>query len=271
VLDGKSGRLLADVRVSAPVTAMTTGGGLVLAGTVSRTIAEIDPNRRRVVRVVGVAAAPNALAFAGNGIWVASGFGGTLTRVGLDGFELPSFRPEPRANGRLALAAQGSSVWVGSQDDELTRLDVSGRRTGSGRARHPDAMAVAYGSLWIAQATSVELLRADPETGRRSRSVPLGAPCTSIAAGAGAVWALGAEATMLWRIDPASNAVTAAIRVMPDATDVVAGTSVWVLARPTGTVEEIDPRRNAVVRTVALGRPIGGAVLADGRLWIGLR
>jgi hypothetical protein len=271
VLDAASGRLLGDVRLSAPVTAVTSGGRLVLAGTLSRTIAEVDPRGRRVVRAVGVAGAPNALAFAGNGVWVASGFGGTLTRVGLDGFELPNFRPEPRANGRLAFAPSNSSVWVGSQDDALTRLDVSGRRTGRGTARHPDALKVAYGSLWVCQATSVELLRADARTGRRVRVVPLGAPCRSLGAASDSIWALSSEGGTLWRIDPTSNAVTAAIHVSPDATDVVAGRSVWVIADARGTLQQIDPRTNSPGRTVTLGRPVGGAVFSGDHLWIGLR
>jgi hypothetical protein len=250
---------------------LTSGGGLVLAGTLSRTIAEVDPGRRRVVRTVGTAAAPNALAFAGGGMWVASGYGGTLTRVGLDGFETPSFRPEPRANGRLALAAHGTSLWVGSQDDQLTRLDVTGHRTGHGRARHPDALTIAFGSLWVAQATSVELLRNDAETGRRTARVPLGTPCGSLAAGADSIWALSATGATLWRIDPASNAVTAAIHVAPDATDVVAGDGVWVVSSSSGTLQQVDTERNNVERTISLDRRISGAVFVGDRLWIGLR
>lgn len=271
-LDAGSGRILADVKLSAPVTAVTSGGGLVLAGTLSRTIAEIDGRRATLVRTVGVSTPPPALAFAADGLWASNGFSGTLTRVGLDGFESPSFRPEPSSTGRLALAADAQFVWVGAQDDSLTRLTADQRSVASGRAVHPQAMVVGFGSLWVAQATSVDVMRADRRSGKPQSHVPLGTPCVSLATGAGSVWALSGSSPTLWRIDPTSNAVVAAIAVESGASEVVAAANnVWVVASSSGTLQKIDVERSRAGRTVELGHPIGGAVVVGSRLWLGMR
>lgn len=271
-LDADSGRVLADVRLSAPVTALTTGNGLVLAGTLSRTIAEIDGRRAKLVRTVGVATPPPALAFAADGIWASNGFSGRLTRVGLDGFESPSFRPEPSSTGRLALAADGQFVWVGAQDDSLTRLTADQRSVASGHAAHPQALTVGFGSLWVAQATSVEVMRADRRSGKRQSRVPLGAPCVSLATGAASIWALSGSSPTLWRIDPTSNSVTAAIPVETGASEVVAAANnVWVVASSSGTLQAVDVERNRAEQTVELGHPIGDVVIAGRRLWLGMR
>jgi DNA-binding SARP family transcriptional activator len=272
LLDGRTGKLLAAVPTPAAGTAMVAGGGLVYVGGQSHTLAEVDPGKMRVVRTIGLAAIPHALAFAGHRVWVANGFDGTITRVGSDGYVWPHLRPEPHADGRLALASTGTSLWAGSQDNVLTRIDSNGRATETARAIQPEAMLTAFGSLWVAQATRVTVRRINLGTGRNARLVPLGAPADALAASADSVWALGATRDTLWRIDPRTNSVLAAITVTEGASDVIShGDLVWVVAPATGTLQQVDPRSDAVSRTIQLGHPIGAATIVGHRLWVAIR
>ena len=93
-----------------------------------------------------------------------------------------------------------------------------------------------------------------------------------VAVGAGAVWVLAPASARLWRIDPRTNAVTAAIDVLPNASDLVAGSRlVWVAGESTGTLEAIDPQTNSVKRTFRLSlSPLGGIAIGAGALWVGL-
>ncbi|MGN6798134.1 MAG: BTAD domain-containing putative transcriptional regulator [Gaiellaceae bacterium] len=271
-VDARTGRTLADVPLEAPVTAVTAGHGIVLAGTTARTIAEVDPQHAKVLRAVGVATVPHAVAFAAGSIWVANAFDGTLTRIGLDGFAAPTSRPEPGARGHLTLASDGAALWVGSQDNVLTRLAGDRNPTASARALHPESATVAFGSVWVAQGATVDVRRVDERTGRFEAQVPLGSPCTSLAATATSIWALSPASAKLWRIDPATNAVTAAITVDPDSTLVVAHRrAVWVIATSSGLLQRVDPGRNRIAAFRRLGRSVGGAVLAGNRLWLGMR
>lgn len=76
----------------------------------------------------------------------------------------------------------------------------------------------------------------------------------------------------LWRVDPRTNAVTAAINVGADPSALaVAGDDVWVASASDGILIRVDARRNKVVRTLRLGHPIGGLAAGKGRLWVSLR
>jgi DNA-binding SARP family transcriptional activator len=272
LFDARTGKLVAAVPTSPPATAMTAGDGLVFVGAQTRTLTEVDSTRMRVVRAIGLPAIPHAVAFADHGVWVANGFDGTLTRVGLDGYVSARLHPEPRADGRLALATTGRAVWVGSQDNVLSRIDPDTQRTATAYAVQPEALVAAFGSLWVAQATRVTVRRVDARTGRGARLVPLGTPCAALAAGAGSIWALSATANTLWRIDPRTDAVRAAITTAQYSSQVIAhGDLVWVVAASTGTLQQIDPRHDAVSRTIHLERPVGAATIVGNRIWAAIR
>ena len=221
-------------------------------------------------RRVHVAATPFALAVAGNSLWVADGYAGTLNRVDADGNVLASFRPQPRAAGRLPLAGGASQLWIGSQDGTLTRLDPKTTRR-QGTYAHvglPQAIAVGEGSVWIAAATADVVERFDPLTGRVVRRIPVGGRPSLLVSGGGAIWALTPTEDRLWRIDPNSDAVNASVGVPSDATSLaVAPHFVWI-GSASGLLTTVDASSNSVVRSQSLNRPIDGLAAADGRLWV---
>jgi hypothetical protein len=207
----------------------------------------------------------------GGRAWAGNAFDGTVTELDASG-TARRFRPQRASTGRLTLAYGAGSLWVGSQDDALTRVDVDTGRTLAviPRIVNPEAVTVGAGGVWVAQATRASLIRVDPQTNRVVASIPLGGIPTAVAATAHAVWAVTRGANKMWRIDAATNAVTGVVEIGSNASDVaVAGNNVWVAAT-TGTLTRVS-LRGAVLQTLTLGRAISGMVADDGRLWIGFR
>jgi DNA-binding SARP family transcriptional activator len=234
------------------------------------TLIELDPKHLHVVRTIKLAGPPHRLASAEGLVWVANGYSGTVSRYDAARMLLSRpVRPEPKAIGRLALGYGPGGLWVGSQDNVLTRLD----RKGGVLARvdgvvGPENLAVGASSVWVAETGRAALARVDIRT-RRLRSVPLGGSAESVALGFGSVWAVTPDQDTLWRIDPADDAVSRAIVVGPDPTWVaVAGRYIWVASARAGTLTQVDPRTNRVVRSRAIGRSITGLASAGDRVWI---
>jgi streptogramin lyase len=221
----------------------------------------------------GLPSVPYRLATDGTRAWVGNGFDGTLSRIDPSGRTTAPFRPEPRSFGRLALAYGADALWVGSQDGSLSEVNPSDDRTIAvvrGIAK-PEALAVGGGAVWIAEATADALLRVSLTRLRVRRPIPIGGSATGLAIADGSVWAVTPGQGVVWRIDERTGAVTASIDVGPGFSLVAAAAGqVWV-ASPAGAAERVDPRKNAVVRTVDLVGPIGGITGGGGRLWMSLR
>lgn len=276
VLDQREGAVVADVRMPALTgSIVVTPRGVWVADGPDRAVIQIDPYTLQVTRTIGVGSIPYRLSAGGGALWIAEGYDGTLRRFDLADRRLSRpFRPGPRSTGRLALAYGAGSLWVGSQDNAVSRLDPpSGRLVAQVRGvSSPEAIAVGDGGVWIAEATRAELVRVDVRTNRVVRSIPIGGIATAVAAGNGAIWAVTPAERRLWRVDPRSNAVTAAIDVGTEPSAVaLAGDDVWVASAADGTLTQVDARRNKLVRTLRLGHPIGGLAASNGRLWVSLR
>jgi DNA-binding SARP family transcriptional activator/glutamine cyclotransferase len=271
-IDPRTGRVTAAIAMPDAPVAAAVGAGLVYVATAAHTLVEIDPRADHVVSTIGLPKEPHAVAYAGGSVWVGNDEDGTLTRIGPGGLVSPPELPEPRAEGRLSFAPEDHGLWVGSVDNVATHLSAEGGATMSTRAVQPQAMTVAFGSLWIAQATRVTVRRIDVRTGRTIALIPVGGPTSSITASGSAVWALTWGGSTLWRIDPRTDAVVAAIRVKPDASAVaVGGSSVWVVAGASGTLQLVDPLRNRVTRTIDVGRAIAAVAGSSRVLWVGVR
>jgi DNA-binding SARP family transcriptional activator len=238
-----------------------------------RALVEIKGPRMRVVRTFALSAFPRRLAAGDGRVWVANAFDGTVTQVDAGSGRVSApWRPAPSSTGRLALAYGAGSLWIGSQDNTLTRVDPStGRTTARISVTAPEDVAVGLRSAWVAQRIRAAVLRVDTTTNRVVRSIPIGAGATAVTADAEAVWALAPAPGRVWRIDPDTNAVTAVIDVGPEAIDVAtAGGSVWIAAH-TGVLQRISPRTDTIVQTVPLDRPIGGIAADRERIWITVR
>jgi DNA-binding beta-propeller fold protein YncE len=240
-----------------------------------RGLAQVDRAHMRTVRTFRLPSFPYRIAAGAARAWVGNGYAGTVTQIDASrGLVSPPRRPEPSSTGRLALAYGAGSLWVGSQDNALTRIDPA---TGRTIARvpgviAPEAIVAGSRAIWVAQAIRAALLRVDPRSDRIVRSIPLGGSASAVAVSTDAVWALTPRTQRIWRIDPRSNAVTAVVDVGPDVTDIaLAGGSVWTAAASTGNLQRISARTQSVVQTIALGRPLGGIAADHRRIWVTVR
>jgi outer membrane protein assembly factor BamB len=171
---------------------------------------------RRALPQPRALALAGALAFALAVLVIA---GGTL--AGHD--SPPATQPAPHVVARLQLADQGGSIASG------------------------------FGALWLADPGAGRVLRAGADGGVIA-SIPIRGDLFDVSAGAGAVWALTDE--RLFRIDPASNRVTASI-VLPLPTRssgaVISRSGVVWVGNPAELLH-IDTATNRIDRRVSLER-----------------
>jgi DNA-binding SARP family transcriptional activator len=264
-LDPRTGKPLSATPLSIRPGPLATARGNVWVGAASgKALVEVLP-RRKTVPLTNF---PFALAATADGVWVANGFDGTLTRVDALGRVGPPIRPEPGSRGRLPLAADRDIVWVGSQDGSLTGLGAAGRRIAVVSAVGlPETIAAAGGTVWIGRATEDVVVRVDTRSRRVVATIPLGGRPSIVATGDGSVWAMTPDAATLWRIDPRTNAVTAPMPLPAEATALaVTQDGVWI-GSAGGIITEFDPATNAPIRTRLLGRPVDSLAASAGRLW----
>ena len=100
-------------------------------------------------------------------------------------------------------------------------------------------------------------------------------PCC-LAVSGGSLWVGNQRDSSVQQIDPLSNSVRATIQTGPRSDDVrvsglldmvAANRAVWVTNGGTHRVYRIDPRTRAV-RSLSIGRYVGGVTAASGRIWV---
>jgi virginiamycin B lyase len=176
------------------------------------------------------------------------------------------------------LVADGDAVWTTNQGRvEKLERDHHGPVATVPMPNPCGAMAIGFGSLWVANCQDSSLYRIDPKAARVLAVIPTGLADPhgelSIAVGAGSVWLLTDESGVLSRIDPQTNSVNTRIKVAPYSYATVFGFgSVWITntgkaASGTGSVQRIDPVTNRVAATIPVG-PIPRFLAAgEGGVW----
>jgi len=109
-------------------------------------------------------------------------------------------------------------------------------------------------SAWVACKEQARVTRVDTRSGKRAKSVRLGAPVIAVASGLGSIWALDSGAT-LYRLNASSGKVARRI-ALPAAAPYniwIGGGSVWVAADQGAQVVRVSPRTNRVVARIPVG------------------
>jgi YVTN family beta-propeller protein len=134
----------------------------------------------------------------------------------------------------------------------------------------PCGITDAGGMIWVSDADRAKLVRIDPDTGTSRVVADLDTSPCEITPAFGSLWVV-TQSGRLDRVDPRTGDVTARIKVGATSYQAVATPdAVWVSNRDDGTLTQVDPATNDVVRTVRLpDMQPGGMVYAAGALWIG--
>lgn len=134
------------------------------------------------------------------------------------------------------------------------------------------AMAVSFGSLWVASCSNKSLYRIDLATGNILATIKTGLADPdgelSIAVGAGSIWLLTNVNGELSRIDPIKNKITRRIKVLPHSFAVAFGFNfVWVTNTQNGSIQKVDPKLEKVISTTAIGPTPRFLTVGLGAIW----
>jgi DNA-binding beta-propeller fold protein YncE len=170
------------------------------------------------------------------------------------------------------LAVDGDTVWV-TNDGRVEQWSTTGKVASFAVPRPCGTMAIAAGSLWVANCKGAEIYRINLETASLEATVASGLANpkgeTNVVAGAGSVWVASDPAGKVARIDPATNAVVATITVAPETWYLAYGfDAMWAVSSEGKVLQKIDPATNAVVGTVALGNTPGFLAAGEGAVWV---
>jgi YVTN family beta-propeller protein len=252
------------------------------------TIARVDPGTNKVVATIPVGHGLGSVALGQGAVWVVNTTEGTLSRI------------DPQTNKVVANVTFGSpnepgccveevtvspgAVWVSDFTDRtLVRIDPQTNKvvTTIPDDLGPTGVSFGAGSVWVCNhhSDSQGLMRLDPQTNQvQAQMNPAGNAgfCGSVVALGQTIWTTSffndsPSSTLLERIDPTTNTVSATITVPPAVLPFYIGVAadaqgVWLLDPAVG-IYRIDPQTNHVAGELAM--PGGaGVALGDGSVWL---
>ena len=253
------------------VWAANAGGG---------TVSEIDPKTLRVVQTIGLGKAATALVEAFGELWVATGSDDTVVRIDpRSGGVLGTIGLQNDATASAyAIAAGAHDIWVGSGND-IVRINPS-TRDAAGRLNYGGGIndiAVSGSSLWIVSSAET-VTRFSTSALRQTGEAGLGVIPSALAIGGGSVWVAASAPygpnAAVWRVDPVAARVIQTTSIAkavgyPPTLDVAYGAgALWVASYDAGTVIRINPRSGDIVKTIRVGGHPSGIAVGAGRVWV---
>jgi sugar lactone lactonase YvrE len=183
----------------------------------------------------------------------------------VDRVELPA-PPVPESS----VAADGAVAWVLVDRDRprILRVDtVSGDLKALPTPDEPSALRYGAGSLWVTTTDGVE--RLDPDTGKVLSHADTGVVPSFLTFAYGAAWVLDQVDGTVFRVDAATDEVTA----IPTSDQVVNGCDIaasdgFVWSRTWTGVTVVDAASGQAVARIGTGGGSGSVAAADGWLWI---
>ncbi len=187
--------------------------------------------------------------------------------------------PQPREEQVLTvpgfadfLAVDGDSVWA-TNKGRVERWSRGGKLAEVAMTHPCGAMAIAAGSLWVADCKDGTLNRIDLKSARLLAAIPTGianpAGELNVVAGAGSIWVASDNAGKVARVDPADNRVVASIAVDPGTHYLAFGfDAVWAVSSAQQSLQRIDPASNQVTARTKLGKQPGFLAAGEGAVWV---
>jgi DNA-binding beta-propeller fold protein YncE len=170
------------------------------------------------------------------------------------------------------LAIDGETVWT-TNEGRVEQWSVEGKLASTEVPRPCGTMAVAFGSLWVANCKDGNLYRIDVKTAQVQAIISTGIANpkgeTNVVEGAGSIWVPSDGAGKIARIDPASNLVTASIAVEPNTFYLAFGyDALWAVSPDSQSLQKVDPQTDSVTGRLALGKQPGFLAAGEGAVWV---
>lgn len=170
------------------------------------------------------------------------------------------------------LAVDGDTVWA-TNDGRVEQWSTQGKRASVAIPKPCGAMAVAFGSLWVANCKDGNVYRIDVKTATVQAIIQTGVANpkgeTNVVAGAGSIWVPSEGTGKIARIDPATNKVTASITVDPGTFYLAFGfDALWAVSSDERSLQKIDPQTDMVMSKVKLGQQPGFLAVGEGAVWV---
>lgn len=280
VVDPKAGRVVDTIQVGSGPAAIVYGHGSVwVANAEDETVSRIDPETRKVARVIGVAS-PVDLAVGADAIWVAGGIDGSVSRIDPESndvvAEIDLRGPDPTAPRTVqGVAAGEGSAWacVGRKlvrIDPATNTMVESVDVGAAAL----AAAVGHGSVWGVTAAE-RLLRIEPTSLAVTARTPVGFPLDAEAADDGVVVLVRRpdfSGVDLWLVNPDSTRFTQTLAIEGSVTGAgdVRGPGLWAVTVE-GTATRVAPDSHEQQTPVSTGREPSGVAVGAGAVWVAIR
>jgi hypothetical protein len=268
-IDLRGGQPTEGVGVGARPTAVTVCGGSVWVTTQAGTVFQVDP-KSLTPHEVRVRGTPSDVADVGQLAAVVSGPPEQVTMIDAQFGQISGVVEVPAARAPATAVAFGRDVWVANPNGR--RLDLLGPPYTAITASvplpgAPRLVAAGEGAVWAVGGRT--LWRVDPRAPRLAASIRLPFAPRAIAAGRGGVWLADRGGDAVVRIDPGTGRRTQRIEVGDAPTAIAVGAdAVWVAHSADGTVSSIDPRRNAVDKTIRVGAEPVDLVAGLGAVWV---
>jgi hypothetical protein len=268
-IDVGRGESAAGLAVGTEPTAVTVCGGSVWVTTRSGAVVQVEPQSltRHEVRVGGT---PSDVADVGDLAAVVSGPPARVTIVDAQFGQISGTVELPGGGVPATAVVFGRDVWVANPSRRA--LDLLGPPyTGvAASVRLPGAprlVAAGEGAVWAVGGRT--LWKVDPGLRRVVARIHLAFSPGAIAAGSDGVWLADANRDAVVRVDPAAGRAVHTVKVGDEPVALSVGADVvWVANRADGTVSRIDPRRAAVSDTVRVGAEPIDLVAGLGAVWV---
>ncbi|WP_404482120.1 YncE family protein [Novosphingobium sp. BL-52-GroH] len=169
------------------------------------------------------------------------------------------------------LAVDGKTVWT-TNKGRVEQWSRKGKLAQVAMAHPCGAMAIAHGSLWVADCDEHAVKRIDVKTATLTATIATGIASTgelNVVAGDGSIWVASDNKGVVSRIDPVSNTVSATIPVDPGTWYLAFGHgALWAVSAPQQSLQRIDPKTNAVTAKIPLGKEPGFLAAGEGAVWV---
>jgi DNA-binding beta-propeller fold protein YncE len=183
--------------------------------------------------------------------------------------------------GAMALATDGSSVWLFTNDGKLVRIDPATNKIGAtvtlpSTTDAYQSLAGDPAGLWVTEWDMSKVLRFDPLTLRATASIDVSYAPKGVLVTTAAIWVANTHGGSVARIDPKTNKIVETIVVGPTGNSgpnwLGRGFgSIWTGVPNMGKVFRINEATNAIEASIYVtgpASPCGGLAATSTAIWI---